>query len=113
MLVGNLLVLGDGKRIDAEEIANSVDDNICPTEVNNCGKNQVPPEVVKFESGAQLREADARHVAEETSTNKRPQHHSPVREWLASKMGENHLGGHAAKDKRHGDAEEYQVVVCH
>lgn len=112
-LVSNLLLLGDSQSVDAKERANASDDEMGPASVDNKGDKEVGPHVVKLQSSADLGEAKARHVGQDSTANKGPDHDGPVGERLAGKMGEDHLGGKASENKRHGNAEEYQVVVRH
>lgn len=58
-------------------------------------------------------QAEARQVAEDGAAHERDQHDGPVREGLAREVGEDHLGGHAAEDEGHGQAEEHEVVLTH
>lgn len=109
--VGASLGRVNSQRSDAEEVADAGDHQECPSEVNDGGEEEVAPKIVEFEGRADLREAESRQVTEESTANKRPQHDSPEWEWLTGKVGENHFGGHAAKDKRHRNTEQDQVVI--
>lgn len=91
-LVGNLLLLGNGERVDTEVIANAGNDEPSPAEVDNHGKDEVCPKVEQLELGADLRKAKSRQVSEKSTTNKRIQHDSPPGERLACQVSENNLG---------------------
>lgn len=45
LLVGELLLLGDGEGVDAEEVADGVDNQESPSKVHDEGKDEVGPEV--------------------------------------------------------------------
>lgn len=113
LFVGDLLLLGYRQGIDAEIVANGVDDKIRPAKVNHQGEEKVRPQVVKLCGRTDLGQSKPRQVPEERTADKWCEHHRPVRERLASQVRQDHLGCQAAKDKRHGQAEQDQVVVCH
>lgn len=111
LLVRHLLLVGDREAVDAEVVANARRDEVRPAEVGDTRKDKIGPQVHQLNFRRHGREAEARKIAENSSADQRPQHDGPVREGLAGEMGEDHLGGHPAKDEAHDDAEQDQVVV--
>lgn len=91
-LVGDLLLLGNGEGVDAEVVANAGNNEPGPAEVDDHGKEQISPQVEKFELGADLRESETRQVSEDSTTNEGVQHGGPPGERLAGQVGENDLG---------------------
>lgn len=111
--VGASLSRVDGQRSDTKEVADAGDHQECPSEVNDGGEEEVAPKIIEFEGRTDLRKAESRQVTEESTANQRPQHDSPEWEGLTGKVGEDHFCGHAAKDKRHCDTEQNQMVIRH
>lgn len=111
LLVGELLLLGNGKGVDSEEVADAGDDEVGPTEVDNCGEDEVAVQVVQLRLGADGRDANDRKVGEARTSDERHKHDGPVRERLLGQVSKNHLGSEATKDEGHGQAEENEVVL--
>lgn len=112
-LVGNLLLLGDGEGVDAQVVADARHHEPGPAEIDDHGKGKVGPQVVEFQLDANLGKSNSGKVSDDRTADERVQHNGPVGEGLARQVGEDHLGGEAAKDERHGEAEEDKVVVLH
>lgn len=113
LLVGHLLLVGNGKAVDTKEVANARSDQPSPARVDDEGKHQVSPQVKVLELRRDSRKSETREVSDEGTSDQRPEHDSPVGEGLLGEMSENHLGGHAAKDEAHGNTEKHQVVLVH
>lgn len=110
-LVLDLLLAGDREGVDAEEVADAGDDEVRPAEVHDEREEEVRPEVEVLGAGGDGREAEDGEVAQRGAADQRRQHDGPVGEGLARQVGEDHLGGHAAEDERHGQAEQHEVVL--
>ena len=105
--------MGNGKAVDAEEVANACGDQPSPARVDDKGKQEVGPQVKVLELRRNSRESEVREVSKDGTSDQRPEHDSPEGEGLLGEMSEDHLGGHAAKDEAHGHTEKYQVVFGH
>lgn len=112
LLVLQLLLVGNRQGIDAKEVADAVGHQERPAEVDNCRKREVGVQINQLILGRQRLEAEKGQVCQDGTSNERHQHDCPVREWLPRQMGKDHLGRHAPKDKRHGQAEEDEVVLA-
>lgn len=113
LLVGHLLLVGNGKAVDAKEVADARGDQPSPARVDDERKHQVSPKVKVLELRGDSRKSKAGKVSDEGTSHQRPEHDSPEGEGLLGEMSENHLGGHAAKDEAHANTEEHQVVLGH
>lgn len=112
-LVLELLLVRNRQAVDAEKVAYAGGDEVRPAEVDSTSKSEVGPEVVELGVGGDGLEPEAREVGEGGAADERREHDGPVGEGLARQVREDHLGGHAAEHKRHGQAEEHQVVIAH
>ena len=105
--------LGDGQAVDAEVTADAGDDQEGPAGVDEQGEGEVGSQVPQLGGGVHGRQAQARQVAEEGAAQQGRERDGPVREGLVGEVGEDDLGGHAAEDEGHGQAEEEQPVLAH
>lgn len=112
MLVCELLLLGNSQSVDAKEIANTRDDQVCPAEVDDGREDEVAVQIVQLSLSTDAQEAQTWKVGERGTTNKGHKHDGPVRERLLREVSENHLRSQPAEYESHGDAEENKVVVA-
>lgn len=104
-LVGHLLLLGNGKSLDSQKVADASDHQVGPAEVDHHRKEEIGPHVKQFQLGANLGETDSRKVRKNSTADQRSQHDSPVRERLAGQVRKNHLSRQSSENKGHGEAE--------
>ena len=105
------LLLWDSKAVDTEVSTDAINDQECPAEVDNNCEDEVHPQVPQLRTSSQWRKAKNWKVESNGAADQWPEHDGPVWEWLLGEVGEDDFGGHAAEDERHGEAEEYQVVL--
>lgn len=102
--------------VDAEELADAGDDQVRPLAVHDGGEDEVEPEVPQLEAGGDGTECcpsdgEVGVVDQEGTADHGDQHDSPVWERLVGEVSKDDFRRHAAKDQRHGQAVEDQVVV--
>lgn len=112
-LVGQLLLLWNGKSIDAQEVADTGDHQISPAEINHHCEEEISPHVKQLQLRANLRKANSRKVTKNSTSNQRSQHDSPVWEWLTGQVRKDDFGSETSENKGHGAAKEDEVVVLH
>lgn len=113
LLERNLLILRNSQSVDAKEVADASDDQMCPMEVDNHGKEEIGHQIIKLQCGADRGKPEEWQVSNNRAANQWGQHDRPEWEGLVRQMGQNHLSRHATKNKGHGQAEEDEVVLLH
>lgn len=63
LLVRYLLLHGNRQSIDTKEVANSINDKVCPSEICHHGKNEITLQVVKLDVRCDLGEPKHGQVA--------------------------------------------------
>ena len=88
-----------------------------PLAIHNSGENKVRAEIPQLEPSRdgpkERRSGDGkvRVIDNQGTTNHRREHNRPLGKRLVRKMGEDNLRRHSAKDERHGQAVQDEVVV--
>lgn len=104
------LLVRNRQGVDTEEVADCASHQECPPKVRNRGKHEIAVQISQLHLGCDSWETKPGQVAQDGAPDKREEHDGPVGKGLAREMGEDHLGGHAAKDKAHSQTEQHQVV---
>lgn len=98
------------ERVDAKVLADGTRHEDSPPEIYNHSEEKVRIQVDQLDLCTDGGETQARQVSEDSAANEREQHDGPVREGLARQVREDHLGGHAAEDEAHGQAEQHEMI---
>ena len=105
------------KTINTQIIANTRNNQMRPLAIHNGGKNKVRAEIPQLEPSRdgpkERRSGDGkvRVIDNQGTTNHRREHDCPIRKRLVRQVGEDNLRRHPAKDERHGQAVQDEVIV--
>jgi hypothetical protein len=105
------------KTINTQIIANTRNNQVRPLAIHDGGKDKVSAEIPQLEpsrDGPEERrsgDGKVRVIDNQGTTNHRREHNRPIGKRLVRKMGEDNLRRHPAKDERHGQAVQDEVIV--
>ena len=105
------------KTINPQIIANTRNNQMRPFTIHNGGKDKVRAEIPQFEpsrDGSEERRSGygkVRVINNQSATNHRREHNRPIGKRLVRQVSEDNLRRHPAKDERHGQTVQDEVVV--